>query len=226
MIRTILEQYTRSELFGELNWSLRVYCMYNGKEGLAEWQQKELVDATPHYLRWRPVVWHMSQAVKRSPSVPGLYYRGVSGMFRNFGDVMEHKAHEELELAPFTSSTVDPRIAGNFMYGASDPSKAQGVIFKIRGKSPAAASWCSFVPEEAEYLFLPGARFKIIAWYPMSESNLRRGMRKSTQACQDFVLDCENLVVPVPLDDKRTKEGLQAHLEHNNVVLIEMEEIA
>ena len=107
-----LHIYTRSELFGDIKWALRVFKTDYGEAGPNEWQQTELVKATPVYERWRPVVWHMSQAVKRSSLVPGLYYRGVTGLLHKFGDPMQHKPHDKLKLEPFTSSTVDPRVAG------------------------------------------------------------------------------------------------------------------
>ena len=195
-----LHLYTRAELFWMINRAYRD----RDREGMA---------------RWRPVVWHMCAAGRRVASAPGVYVRGVGKLF-NFVPVQLYKPGSVVAWPGFTSSSADLRVACGFMYGSQDPSTVEGAIFKIWGKSPAPIEWCSFMPKEREFLFLPGTKFRVRAWYPATQANMRRGMRAEGES-DDFKLRCDHLVQPVPLQVVDDDVELRKQLVHNKVVIFE-----
>ena len=101
----------------------------------------------------------------------------------------------------------------------------EGAIFKIWGRSCRAIEWCSFMPKEREFLFLPGTRFRVRAWYPATQLNMRRGMRAEGES-DEFKLRGDHLVQPVPLQVVDSDVELRKQLVHNKVVVFEMEEVA
>jgi hypothetical protein len=166
-----LHLYTRAELFGQINRAYRDN------------------DAT-EMARWRVVVWHMCAAARRLPSSPGVFIRGVGKLF-NFVPIAQYKPGAVVSWPGFTSSSADLRIACSFMYGDTPPSEVEGAIFKIWGRSCHAIEWCSFMPKEREFLFLPGTKFRVRGWYAATQLNLRRGMRTEGES-ESFKLRCEH----------------------------------
>ena len=123
----------------------------------------------------------------------------------------------------------DVRVAADFMYSAADPNMADGVIFKIWGRTSAGIEWCSFVPEERERLFLPNTAFEVLDWYPATEAILQRGVPKDRDKVHDtatcFSLDSESLVEPLPLREVSSLKMLHRQLHQSKVVVIEMREL-
>ena len=111
------------------------------------------------------------------------------------------------------------------MYGSQTPSEVEGAIFKLWGKSAAPIEWCSFMPKEREFLFLPGTKFRVRAWYPATQVHMRRGMRQADGESDQFKLRCDHLVQPVPLQVVDSDVELRKQLVHNKVVVFEMEEV-
>ena len=64
----------------------------------------------------------------------------------------------------------------------------------------------------------------MLNWYPATEVNLRRGTRVEAQKASAFLLDCDHIVHPVPLQHVSTDEALRRQLKHHQVLLIEMQE--
>ena len=58
----------------------------------------------------------------------------------------------------------DMRVASNFLYGLADPSKAEGVVFKIWAHTAAVIETVSFYPDEREVLFLPDTGLRVLNW--------------------------------------------------------------
>ena len=167
-----LHLYTRAELFGQIN---RAY------------RNNDQVEMA----RWRVVVWHMCAAARRLPSSPGVFIRGVGKLF-DFVPIAQYKPGDVVSWPGFTSSSADLRIACSFMYGVdTPPSEVEGAIFKIWGRSCHAIEWCSFMPKEREFLFLPGTKFRVRGWYAATQLNLRRGMRTEGES-ESFKLRCEH----------------------------------
>lgn len=83
----------------------------------------------------------------------------------------------------------------------------------------------TFAPnQEREFLFLPGAKFRVRGWYAATQLNMRRGMRTEGES-ESFKLRCEHIVQPVELHVVDSDFELKKQLLHNKVVVFEMEEI-
>eukprot|EP00965_Chrysotila_dentata_P226190 6195247-Pleurochrysis_carterae.AAC.1 len=200
-----LHLYTRAELFGEINRAFR--------DGKAD-----------EIAKWQTAAWHICAAKRRVRALAGVVYRGVSKLFK-FVPLTDYKPGKVITWSAFSSCSDDLRIATKFMYGQQDPSKTEGAIFKIYTKSGAPIWWCSFAPHERELLFLPNTSFKVLNWYPATQVNLSRGRRTETSGDKPFVLNCDAIVHPEPLQHVNTDDALRKQLVHNQVLLVEMEEV-
>jgi len=201
-----LHLYTRGELFSHMNRAFR--------DGDAEGMQL-----------WHPIIWYIASAKRRVRSVVGIFFRGVGGIWK-FANASAYLPGETITWGGFSSSSSDLRIAGKFLYGAQNPADAKGVIFKIWAKSGSPIEWCSYVPTEREHLFMPNSSFRVLNWYPATDTNLRRGIRSEGGNNKAFLLNCDDITQPVPLPRVKDDKSLDKLLQNNPVVLIEMEELS
>jgi hypothetical protein len=153
-----------------------------------------------------------------------VYFRGIGKLF-SFVDVTLYAPGEVITWGGFSSATDDLGIAAKFLYGAQDASQTEGVIFKLISKTPVPIHSLSFVVAEREHLFLPNATFRVRNWYEATQTNLLRGTQRDDGQAQDFVLNCDAITEPVPLQRVRNEEDLRSQLQHNKVLLIEMEQV-
>lgn len=191
---------------------------------------------------WEVVVWYISAAHIALGATPGTYFRGCRGLF-NYTSPATYAVGQRVLWTSFSSSTSDLRIAGKFLYQAAEPEHVDGVIFKIHGKTPVPIEWCSFVPEEREYLFLPDTHVEITNWYSATDVNLQPDMADASPGAAGgareqigidvdaFRLKSAHLAQPVPLPRVGSEQELKALFEeqkgvvNNRVIVIEMAEI-
>lgn len=169
------------------------------------------------------MAWHILAAKRHIESNAGVLFRGVGQLF-NFVPLATYRPGNLVTWSAFSSCSVDLRIATKFMHGTQETAAVEGVIFKIWTRSGSPIWWASFAPHEREVLFNPNVSFRVLNWYPATEVNLRHGTRMETRKERAFVLDCDHIVHPVPLQHVSTDEALRRQLKHHQVLLIEMEE--
>eukprot|EP00300_Choanocystis_sp_HF-7_P021579 c20799_g2_i1.p1 GENE.c20799_g2_i1~~c20799_g2_i1.p1 ORF type:complete len:804 (-),score=231.82 c20799_g2_i1:57-2468(-) len=173
---------------------------------------------------WKPFSWRLDMALQRLRATQGIYFRGVKHFFARVPNKMAYVPGEIVEWGAFTSSSQDPRVAANFMYGGHVDEDAKGVVFKIWGSSPVSLRMFSFFPEEEEFLFAPNSNFKVINWYKATDANIRRSTTAHGKS-RHFVVDSDDIVQPVPLQLVKTEKDLESQWASNQVILIELKEI-
>ena len=100
---------------------------------------------------WRPLLWHLDQALRVLPSYKGKLYRGINIRFSE----AEFCAGQTVCWPAFLSASTTQAVAEEFVKGDD------GTLFFIQSAGAKAISKFSQFPEEAEVLFPPNTTFHI-----------------------------------------------------------------
>ena len=100
---------------------------------------------------WRPLLWHLDQALQVLPAYKGKLYRGINIRFSE----AEFCAGQTICWPAFSSASTKQSVAEEFVKGDD------GTLFFIQSAGAKAISKFSQFPEEAEVLFQPNTTFHI-----------------------------------------------------------------
>ena len=222
-----LHLYTRTELVDAINRAHRD----GNRDAIAQWEV---------------ITWYVTAAHNVLAKEEGIYFRGAS-MF-NSTQMRDYLPGAITTWSSFSRTTIDLRVAGRFLYGSSDPTAVEGVIFKIRAHTAASVAWCSLFPEEMEFLLIRDTCVRVINWYACTDVNLLsrtltvgaggsvatattseaevEGGGSGAAMSAPFSLAFEEITQPVPLPRFDSPSDLKQMLSENQVVVIEVEEEA
>ena len=104
--------------------------------------------------KWSFFIYWLEEALAQLPRYSGEVYRGIGIV----PDKEQYAVGREVTWSAFSSTSVKWKVAHGFLTGGS------GMVFAIRSRSGREIQQYSYYNSEAEVLFPPSRRFRVIRW--------------------------------------------------------------